>query len=441
MNTSVKDFFDTDYVDQSSYDNLRKIASVVDGQKNAARKVLYTILEKNIKDELKVKQLGEKASEFAEYLHGNMDPVIVNLAQNFAGTNNIPLLVREGNFGTRFSQGASASRYIYTHGSPEFFKYFNKEDNDILVGQTFEGAKIEPRFYVPDLPMILVNGSEGVSFGFAQKILSRNPKKLAKAIEHRLENKTVDKRLMYPYFEGFSGPVKQGDNDAQWLIYGVIKRLGVNRIQISELPVGYDLKGYLDVLDSLEEKKIIQSYVDQSENDNFLFEVTMLSKTLRELTDEEILSQLKLIKKVTENYTVIDENNKIKVFDNSLDLLDHYIKVKLEYLGKRKAHQLATIQQSIDIDQSKYLFIQSIVENKLVINKRKKVDIEKDLSGLKNIIKVDDKYDYLLSMNILSLTEERMAVLRANVEKNKQALSELQKTTINGMWQSVLSGV
>ena len=125
MTISVKTFFNTEYVNTASYDNLRKIASVVDGQKNAGRKILHTILEKNVKEEIKVSQLGSKVAEFTEYLHGNLDGVIVNLCQNFPGTNNIPLMVREGNFGTRFKHLASASRYIYTHGADEFFKLFN----------------------------------------------------------------------------------------------------------------------------------------------------------------------------------------------------------------------------------------------------------------------------------------------------------------------------
>ena len=105
---TLTDFFETDFVNYASYDNLRKIASYIDGQKNASRKILYTVLEKNIKDKLKVSQLGAKVSEFAEYLHGSLDGVVVNLAQDFPGTNNIPLLQKKGNFGTRFAPEASA---------------------------------------------------------------------------------------------------------------------------------------------------------------------------------------------------------------------------------------------------------------------------------------------------------------------------------------------
>ena len=338
----ISTFFQNDYVDQASYDNLRKIASVIDGQKNASRKILYTILNKNIKEEIKVSQLGSKVAEFAEYLHGNMDGVIVGCAQNYPGTNNIPLLVREGNFGTRFSPDASASRYIFTHGSKEFFELFRKEDNDVLVKQSFEGQEIEPRFYVPNLPMLLINGSEGVSSGFAQKILPRNPKKIKKYISDYLKGSIVlnSSNSLEPYFEGFSGTVEPGENTAQWFIKGKVQKIGINKVQITEVPVGYSLKGYIKVLDDLEDKKIIQSYRDKSEDDNFLFDVSIASKTLSSWDDNTLLEKLKLKKTITENYTVVDENNKIQVFESVKDILNYYIRIKLSYIQKRKDFQI-----------------------------------------------------------------------------------------------------
>jgi DNA topoisomerase-2 len=429
----ISEFFNNDYVNHASYDNLRKIASVVDGQKNASRKILYTILEKNIKAEVKVSQLGSKVAEFSEYLHGNLDGVIVGLAQNYAGTNNIPLLVREGNFGTRFAHDASAARYIYTNGSKEFFELFNKDDVPVLKSQFFEGHQIEPMFYVPNLPILLVNGSEGVSSGFAQKILPRDKEKLKNYIKSFLSGSN-SRYKFEPYYEGFKGTVEQGDNPAQWLIKGTVKNIAVNKVEISEVPVGYDLKSYINVLDDLEDKKIIQSYRDKSEDDNFKFDVTMPSKLLKELSNDQLLVKLKLVKKVTENYTVIDENNKIKVYESSKELMDHYIKVKLDYMDKRKTYQSDKIEASIILDFSKYTFIKLIVDEQLKINKRKKDQIVADISKVVNIIKRDESYDYLLNMPIHSLTKERMDKLLQEMKDKKSDLSLLKKTKPQDLW-------
>jgi DNA topoisomerase-2 len=441
MSVGVKKFFNSDYVNTASYDNIRKIASVIDGQKNAGRKILYTILEKNIKDEIKVSQLGSKIAEFTEYLHGSLDNVIVNLAQNFVGTNNVPMLVREGNFGSRFTQEASASRYIYTHGSPEFFKLFNKQDSAILQDQYFEGAKIEPRFFVPELPLLLINGSEGVSFGFAQKILPRSPKTLIKLIKDRIAGKKWKEQNIVPHYEGFKGTVVQGDSINQWLIKGCAQRTSSTKVTITEIPVGYDLKSYLEVLDALEEKKAIQSYTDHSENEVFKFEVSFQSKILKELNDDELLSHLKLIKKVSENYTVMDEFNKIRVFNNVIEILDHYITVKLDYLDKRKSHLLGKLQSDINIDQSKYNFIESIINGKLSVNNRKKDDVEKDLAVMTNIIQVDGSYDYLLNMNIMSLTQERMKKLKESLTEKKNELTTLKKMSTTDIWSASIDSL
>lgn len=430
----ITDFFNTEYVDQASYDNLRKIASLVDGQKNAGRKILYTILEKNITSKMKVSQLDSKVAEFAEYLHGSMSGVIVGLAQDYVGTNNLPILQKKGNFGTRFKPAASAPRYIYTYGSDTFFKVLNKEDNAVLVRQQFEGNDIEPMFYVPILPILLINGSEGVSSGFAQKILPRDPEKMKKYISHKLAGTRLPRDTFTPFYKGFNGTITQGETPNQWLIKGSIERKGVNKVTITEIPIGYNLKGYLNVLDKLEEDKVIQSYKDKSMNDKFLFEVTIPSKSLKAWDDETVLDKLKLIKTVSENYTVINENNKIQVFDSPQEIFDAYINVKLQFLQKRKEHIIEKLNTEITFDHCKYLFIKMIVDDELIINKRKKVDIVKDLEKNDSILKKDDSYDYLLNMNIISLTEERMKKLQSDIKEKQEKLKNLANTSIESLW-------
>lgn len=429
----VTEFFHNDYVNYSSYDNLRKIGSLVDGQKNAARKVLYTVIEKNIRAKIKVSQLGSKVAEFAEYLHGNMDGVIVNLAQDFIGTNNIPLLTKSGNFGTRFSPDASASRYIFTLGSDELFKLFNKEDIPILEKQYFEGMQIEPKFYVPSLPILLINGSEGVSSGFAQKILPRDPIKIKQYLTAILSGKT-SRYKFEPFYNGFKGTIEQGENSSQWLIKGVVEKIGATKVRISEVPIGYSLRTYLKVLDDLEDKKVINSYRDKAEDDNFLFEVSINAKILSEMTNEDLLDKLKLIKKVSENYTVLDENNKIVEYNSVQEIIDHYVKVKLHYLELRKANTLKSIAEAIAYDESKYNFIDLVTSEKLKINKRTKDDIVKDLEKFSNIITKDDSYDYLLGMPIYSLTKERMEKLQMQIKEGKQKMKDLNAKSVQTLW-------
>lgn len=374
-----------------------------------------------------------------EYLHGNLDGVIIGLAQNFSGTNNIPLITREGNFGTRFSQEASASRYIYTFGSKELFSLFNKDDNNILINQTFEGSKIEPRFYVPNLPILLINGSEGISSGFAQKILPRNPECIKQYIKEYLKDPIGNIRpnkgnSLVPFYKGFKGTIESGENDKQWIIKGLIKRISSIKIEILEVPIGYDLQGYLNVLDDLEDRKIINSFKDKSENDNFHFEVSMNSKVLSELTDDQLLEKLKLSKKVTENYTCMDENNKIIVFNSVRDIIKSYIDIKLKFLEKRKQFKLDEMYKELQLQIGKTLFIMNVIKGEIQVNNKAKIDIISQIEKFPKIPKSDESYEYLLKMPIYSLTKEKVQELKEIIIKLKENLNTLISTDIKDIW-------
>lgn len=432
-NLKTTQFFDTEYVDQASYDNLRKIASIMDGQKNASRKVLYTLLEKNITNEVKVSQLSSRCEEFSEYLHGSIAGVLVGMAQSFCGSNNLPLVQESGNFGTRFVHEASATRYIFASIHENTKRLFNKHDTKNLTQKYFEGHPIEYQFYVPSLPLLLINGSEGVSSGFAQKILPRNPAEIEKYILNKLDGGKRRPNLI-PYYNGFNGTIEQGDNPKQWLIKGVAKRLSPNRVLISEIPVGYELKKYIDVLDQLEDDKFISSYSDRSDDDVFEFEVKIPSKTLSKLTDDELLQKLKLITKVTENYTCIDEHDKIKVFESSEEIMDQYFDVKQTFMVSRWHTIHDELERLSVLNKSKYEFIKAIVEDRLVINKRKKSDIVSDLDKMDNIHPIDGKYDYLLNMNITSLTYEKMLEIQETLNQTIQDLETHKSKNSSDLW-------
>ena len=435
----LSQFLQSDYSDFASYSTIRMIASAIDGQKNASRKVIKTVLDKNIKNELKVSQLASRVAEYTEYLHGDasLQGVIVTMAQNYAGANNIPLLDREGNFGNRFINEASAPRYIYTNGSKELFKFFKKIDDNVLVKQYFEGVEIEPRFYLPSLPFILINGAYGIASGFAQKILPRNPKEIEKYIKGYLKG-TRKKFNGIPYFEGFNGEIQQGGSSEKWLIKGKIKKLSATRIEITEVPIGYTLKGYLKVLDELEENEIISSYKDMSNDDSFHFIVNFKRGSLDGMTDDEILDKLKLIKKITENYTVLDENNRIKVFGNVSEIMDYYIEVKLKYLSKRKEYLMSSMGKEIREDISRYLFIKGIVEGSIIINNRPKKEIIRDIEKNPKIVKVDGSYDYLLNMRISTLTKEKMEELKRKILEKKEKLDIIKESPIEKLWENDL---
>lgn len=428
---NISDFFQEDFINYGSYDNTRKIASFIDGFKNAGRKVIYTVMKKNSKSEIKLNFLVSDVSKQCIYIHGptSLEGVIVNMAQNFVGSNNINLLSPEGSFGSRLIPKASAARYISTKKTKALDNLFNKDDFPILKSQEFEGDKIEPQFLLPVIPIILVNGTIGISSGFAQKILQRKPKDLRRYIVNKLNDNSKQGVRLIPYYEGFNGNIT--GSGKTWSIHGVATQ-NKNKVIIEELPIGYNLKSYIEVLDDMEKKELISSYKDKSDSikDTFLFEVKL--KSINKVPN--LLQYFKLTTKITENYTSINENNKITYFETVEELFDAYIDIRLEYYEKRRLFQIENMGAEIKLLISKYEFVKGIVKEEIIVNKKTKEEIEVQLDRVLKIIKENDSYQYLLGMPIYNLSVDKIQELSRTIKNKISFLKGLKSTTNKEMW-------
>lgn len=432
----ITDFYNKEYLQSALYQSFRSIGNYIDGLKPSSRKVVYTVQKNNITSKLKSSQLCSKVAEETQYLHGeqSLTGVIVGLARDYTGSNNLNILVPDGNFGCRFVPEPSAARYIYTYKSDSFDKIFSPLDTPILEEQYFEGEKIEYKYYVPILPLILVNGSEGIGNGFAQKILPRRISDIKAATDALLAKKNPPE--IRPYFEGFKGNILSAGEDGKWVIEGKFERDGVHKINIVEVPIGYDLKTYLGVLDDLVEKKIIRDYEDNSDDDNFNFTVS-ISRDFSALSDDEIMESLRLKKICTENYTCIGEQNRIIEFSNVNELLERFIKIRLDFYSKRKKYLIGQITEKTNLIENKVKFINLVIQDSSFLMNKKKKQVESSLKK-NELDEIDGSYDYLLKMPIYSLTEEKVKQLEKELTGLKSALEKITKKTPRKMWQEDL---
>lgn len=438
----LTEFLNSDYCNYAAYDNTRKICSLVDGQKISARKVLNTVISNNITKDIKVENLMSRTAEQNEYMHGatSLGGVIVNMARRFVGTNNLPLLYNEGSFGARFNNAPGATRYIFTRKEPILDYLFIKDDLPVLIEQIFEGTKIEPKYFAPIIPLLLVNGTEGISVGFAQLILPRNPREVIKYLLDYLDNKKPDINKLLPYYKGFTGKIIR-DNEcaSRFFIRGNFIRENTTNITINELPIKYDLEQYCSVLDDLCEKKIIKSYKDKSTStdDKFRFELKV-TREFSELSDEEIMLKLKLIETVTENYTCLDEKNKIFEATSLNELVDRYISIRLSTYTLRKNYVLRDMAEELKLLVSKYTFIKNVIEGSIKINNIPIEDIYKSLEPIKNIIKIDDSYEYLLNIKASSFTQDYYLDLKNKILTTKSKFDVLKEKDIKDIWKEEL---
>jgi DNA topoisomerase-2 len=269
---------------------------------------LYAGFKKNLTSEIKVAQFSGYVSEHSCYHHGeaSLNGAIIGLAQNYVGSNNINLFMPCGQFGTRLLGGkdSASERYIYTYLNPITRKIYSELDDAVLHYIEDDGYSVEPIYYVPIIPMILVNGTKGIGTGFSTDIMSYNPIQIIDYLVGKL-NKTENHKtlLIEPYYQGFKGKIYPiDDTHNKYIIKGNYEILGNDKIRISELPIGTWTQDYKEFLESLIENtkgknpknndEYIKDYTDMSTDLNVDFEISfypgILNKLLLEKHDYNI---------------------------------------------------------------------------------------------------------------------------------------------------------
>lgn len=435
----VSDFFSVDLPSYGAYDNIRKIASYVDGFKNSQRKIIFTMLKKYPKDYIKTETLANVCAAFTNYLHGaaNLGGVVNTMAQSFVGANNYPLLTgNSGGFGSRITPECAASRYTRVAQSSLLKSLILSVDDAIIGQQLFEGDLIEPKFFVPVFPVLFLNGSSGLSTGFSQDILPRNPDEIILYIKKKLAGTEKPRLPLLPWFRGHLGKVELNPDTGAAESFGVIAKNSSTSYTITELPIGVEVKKYVEQLDKMCDNGTIQDYKNgcSTKTDKIKFEI----KTTRDFTKKNegrrLYEVLKLVKSLPETLNCIDENNRVREFTSIQDILDNFIKIRLEFYKARKEYLLKSLEFDLKKLASKWIFCDGIIKKTIKVANTKKDDIVKQLEANQKIIKIDNSYDYLLHIPIYQVTLEKMAELKKEIGEKKTEYDTTKKTTIEEMW-------
>lgn len=464
------EFIHRDLKHFSSYDNVRSLPHIMDGLKPSQRKVLFgSFLGGLDKGEKKVFQLGGIVSDKASYHHGDasINSTIIGMAQNYVGSNNINLLDPIGMFGSRLQGGkdAASPRYISTRLSQHCNLIFKKMDNVILNKQFEDGIPIEPEFYAPIIPMILVNGASGIGTGFSTEIPPYKPIDCINNIINILD--TLQFTEMDPYWRGFTGSVEKM-KDNKYKITGTYHIEG-DVIHITELPVESWTQNYKEFLEKemtvvTEPKKtgnptdkktrgknitqIIIDYKEYHTDTTVHFAIECSPGFLSKCKDIE--KQFKLSTTVSiSNMHLFGVNGKIQKYDNVEMIMREFCKKRICMYDDRKQYILNELQHYINVYTHKVRFILMVVNDELLLNKRKRVDIEKDLEK-HNFPRLTAKfnddtdednivsYNYLLTMPIYHLTFEKIEELKKQKLEKEKNYDDFSKIRSEDIWKNEL---
>lgn len=430
---NVSDFIDNEYRAYSLHTiTHRAIPLLVDGLKPVQRKTLYTALKECKTKEVKVSSLGGMLPKIGAYHHGSAsgEDAITKMAQDF--NNNVCLLEGIGSFGSRPVPVAAAARYIHTKLSENYDVYFT--DSEILPLSMDKEDHPEPICYLPLIPFSLVNGSNGVAVGAASKILPRNPRDVATACKEYIETGKIASQLR-PYVKNFKGKFKKENNEGKYTVSGAFSRTGNgSSIKITEVPLGVTHEQYVKHLDKLkmESNPIFTSYVDDTDS---AFEFTLkLSKTGKQLTDEELIKKLKLETSFTENLTLIVFDNMEKIpddktqyalraYENTRQMVVDFVDFRMQFFVERIRYNIQRINEEMDDLVKRIEFVESVVDGSFTIKNKTRKQMVTELSK-----KYGKEYaEKFVGISIYALSKD-------NIQKMKTRLKELQKEL--KYWQS-----
>jgi len=456
----IVDFINKEWIHYAHYSTARAIANICDGLKISQRKVLWGMIDIGCWKEQKLSGIQGKIGESSGYHHGetSMQQAMVKMAQSYPGSNNLNLLYPAGQFGTRRMNGADASgaRYISTFLQAFVQILFQSEDSKLLIkNRSDENKEIEPRFYIPIIPMVLVNGCSGMGTGYKTFIPQFNPLEIIDCIKTLLNtngNGTIHN--LTPWYHNFQGIIEPDKEKGGYNCKGMWKRLNAKEIHISELPIGSNkamsfeaYKYYLEKLlpNSTAKTKPVEiqdfHYVPSDIQAHFTIKFKNKTQLDKLIETNQLESKLKLITHIdTSKMYLFNELNQMTKFESANEILMHHFRIRLIYYEKRKQLLIEEKDKEIVKLSAKARFFEMINNNKLKILRQKKDIVIAQLKAYKFPIlknkdgKVDERYGYLLRLPIAGVTDEEIAKYRADRDVVIEELEILKRTSPSDLW-------
>lgn len=450
-----EEFIDNEMIHFSIYDNERSIPNGVDGLKISLRKILFSAFKRKLTSEIKVAQFSGYVSEHSAYHHGeaSLNGAIVNMAQNFVGSNNINLLEPNGQFGTRLQGGddSASERYIFTMLNHLTRYIFPDADDAVLSYLNDDGTIVEPEYYVPIIPFALINGISGIGTGFSCSIEPYNPKQLIQYLKNKLRDQSNEAIDFVPYYEGFKGSV-QKIAENKFLVKGLYEKIADDKIRIIELPVGTWTMPYTTFLETLmdgsavdkEGKKIpatIKDFTSICTEVSVDITVQFPKGRIQELEASVDANGCNALEKMMKLFTTVSTTNmhmfnsefKLHKYTSIEEIINDFYSVRMETYKKRKAAQVDSLEKRLVRLSNKVRFIIENLSGAIDLRKKTADQVTALLTGMK-FDQIDGDFKYLIKMPMDSVTQENVdAITKEKVQLEKE-LAELKATGLSAMW-------
>jgi DNA topoisomerase-2 len=456
---SYDEFIHHEMIHFSTYDCARSIPNMVDGLKTSLRKILYCAFKRPLTAELKVAQFAAYVSEKSAYHHGeaSLNAAIVAMAQNFVGSNNVNLLMPNGQFGTRLHGGddSASERYIFTLLNSLARAVFPDVDDAVLTYLDDDGQIVEPEYYVPVIPFALVNGISGIGTGFSCSIQPYHPLALVDYLKRKLVGGSTDGYVedgkdFMPYYEGFKGVVERIGDSTKFAIRGTYERQdSEDKVRITELPIGSWTMPYITFLEGLVDggvdktgKKIAPILKDfKSNSTEVTIDITVQfpKGALATMSNDAIEKTLKLATSVsTSNMHMFNAECKLRKYESVSEIIDEFYVVRLETYAKRKANQVQVMEHKLVKLSNRAKYIMGNLNDTIDLRRKTNETVVKLLEE-KGFDRLDGDFKYLIKMPMDSVTKENVEAILKEKADTEEALDILRGTSCETMWMRELA--
>lgn len=385
------------------------------------------------------------------------------------------LLAPQGQFGTRLAGGddAASPRYIFTHLSPAT-RYLFPEDDDVLLEYLEDdGQMIEPRFYCPIIPLLLVNGSQGIGTGWSTSIPQHDPISVLDYIRAKL-GKRQNLPLIEPYARGFRGTFERLEDGKGYTSWGIIEKLDQKTVQIMELPIGVWTDKYKAQLLRMQTKGIISDFVEDHTTTKVSFTVRLKPSQLKRMESSGLASAFRLKSNhLLTNMNAFDAEGQIQKFSHPEAIADSFFTTRLSLYHDRKSALQSKMEYLAAKQRNKARFIQMVSDGEIDLMGGKvsreqassmlaqrsfatAADLEQirmsnsitqkgdegatslDVESEELSDGTESGYEYLLKMPLFSLTREKIESLNNEARKIEGELKEVRATEPEELWMQDL---
>jgi DNA topoisomerase-2 len=416
---SVTEYWHEDYKDYAMYTILgRAIPSFVDGLKPVQRKIVATAIQ-HAKKLINVEALAGAMKHNFKYHHGpdSANAAIVNMNQKFQQA--MPYLEADGQFGYLYDHAASAPRYLDTKVS-KWTELVLKHDMDLLNNNYEEGTRLEPITYLPVLPMLLINGNDGIAVGFSTTFTNRNPLEVAYATREYLKTKRLnDKIQLTPYVYGQKGLWSWYNGKYEHV--AEFHRFDKHIFRITGLPINWQLDQYIAFITNMFHQGIITDFFNFSNEDQICIDIHMTPNRADEFEANGTFARtFQLIHRLpNDNLTCILPNMTWKRYDNPIQFIKEFVDFRLGVYFDRKRKILTDIEQRIDWLNSVIRFIELIYEGVIDFRAQREDEIfailvayslNKDVMNMKTReLSIDNRDKHMRDINDLKAKHKQVS--------------------------------